>query len=348
MAQAREQARKSGAVIVTEGYTDVIAMAEAGFANVVAPLGTALTEDQIGELWKLAPEPVLCFDGDNAGQRAAARAAERALPLLRPGFSLRFAVLPPGEDPDSLINKSGPQAMAAALAGAAPLSEVLWRMETGGRAVSTPEERASLQKRMEDHARRIDDALVRRHFLDAIRERLRPKRYVKGGAKRIELTMAPPLGSLSAAGHADPADADRKILIAGIINHPNLFHMIEDEIGRIGFGDQFLDMLRQAIVSILSSDHDIVTENLKAELERRGFSETLDAIFNDPLIRKNSYIKPGAPEKNVLEGWNQILRRIRSGANALEVESMKGADIDRQEWERLLMLKKASLEDDDE
>src|SRR5579863_9103059 len=122
-------------VIVVEGYMDVIALHRAGFGGAVAPLGTALTEMQLRELWRLAPEPVLCFDGDAAGQRAALRALRRALPLLQSGRSLRFAVLPPGEDPDSLIRGTGPAAFAAILVAARPLSEMLWQAELAARPV---------------------------------------------------------------------------------------------------------------------------------------------------------------------------------------------------------------------
>src|SRR5262249_35774029 len=110
-AQAARAARESGEIVVCEGYMDVIALAEAGFAGAVAPLGAALTESQIAELWRLVPEPILCFDGDAAGQRAAGRAAERALPMLEPGKSLRFALLPNGEDPDSFVRKRGAEAL---------------------------------------------------------------------------------------------------------------------------------------------------------------------------------------------------------------------------------------------
>src|SRR5712691_5494309 len=134
--------------IVTEGYMDVIALHRAGFATAVAPLGTALTEFQLSELWRLAPEPILCFDGDAAGQRAAARALRRALPLLRPGQSLRFASLPSGEDPDSVVRTKGRGHFDQILAAARPLSGVLWELELGGRRLDTPERRADLERRL--------------------------------------------------------------------------------------------------------------------------------------------------------------------------------------------------------
>src|SRR5215469_16407219 len=125
--------------IVTEGYMDVIALYRAGFASVVAPLGTALTEFQLRELWRLAPEPIICFDGDAAGQQAAIRTLHRALPLLRPSHSLRFARLPAGEDPDSIIHYSGRTAFDQILAAARPLADVLWESEVGGAPRDTPE-----------------------------------------------------------------------------------------------------------------------------------------------------------------------------------------------------------------
>ena len=150
---------------------DVIALHRAGFATAVAPLGTALTETQIEELWRLSPEPVLCFDGDAAGQRAAARALERALPLLKPGLSLRFATLPAGEDPDTLVLNRGREAMQEVLASAKPLAEVLWALETL-RPIDTPERRAALEQRLEARVQTVADRTVQAHYRSFFRERL--------------------------------------------------------------------------------------------------------------------------------------------------------------------------------
>src|SRR5271154_2602751 len=132
------EAEAGGAgAIVTEGYMDVIALHRAGFNTAVAPLGTALTEAHLTELWRLAPEPVLCFDGDAAGRRAALRARHRALRLLKPGNSLRFVTLPAGEDPDSLIRNSGPAAFEERLRAAKPLAERLWQSELDAKSIAT-------------------------------------------------------------------------------------------------------------------------------------------------------------------------------------------------------------------
>src|SRR5215469_14703247 len=172
-ANASREVEAGGAgAIVTEGYMDVIALHRAGFATAVAPLGTALTEAHLGELWRLAPEPALCFDGDAAGQRAALRALHRALPLLKPGHSLRFVTLPAGEDPDSLIRGAGAVAFEQLLGGARPLAEVLWQSEHDAKPVDTPERRADLERRIMAHAATIADRIVQAEYRRFLRDRL--------------------------------------------------------------------------------------------------------------------------------------------------------------------------------
>lgn len=164
-------ARKSQRLIVVEGYMDVIGLAQAGFADAVAPLGTALTEAQLALLWRYVPEPILCFDGDAAGQRAGLRAALRALPLLEPGRSLRFATLPAGQDPDDLVRDRGAAAFDAVLAAAEPLIDRLWRSETEGADTTTPERRAALLARLEAHAATIAHPDLQRFYRSELRDR---------------------------------------------------------------------------------------------------------------------------------------------------------------------------------
>ena len=163
--------RQTGRVIVVEGYMDVIAIAQAGFADAVAPLGTALTEQQIQMLWRMTEKPLLCFDGDTAGQKAAMRAALRALPLLKPGHSLQFVTLPQGQDPDDLVKASGATALTALLEASEPLVERLWRAEVSAGPLNTPEDRAGLKQRLGAHMANITDVEIRRHYADAFRER---------------------------------------------------------------------------------------------------------------------------------------------------------------------------------
>lgn len=169
--KASAASRASGRVIVVEGYMDAIALAQAGFGEAVAPLGTALTEQQIAMLWRMVPKPLLCFDGDAAGQKAAFRAAQRALGGLKPGHSLEFVTLPESQDPDDLIRSAGPRAFADLLDASEPLVERIWKTERAAEPVDTPEDRAGLKQRLGVHVANIADAEIRRHYADAFRER---------------------------------------------------------------------------------------------------------------------------------------------------------------------------------
>ncbi|AHY54449.1 DNA primase [Bradyrhizobium japonicum] len=178
---ARKATHDGSALIVVEGYVDVIAMVTAGFAGAVAPLGTALTENQLALLWKMADEPILCFDGDRAGQKAAYRAADLALPFLAPGKSLRFALLPEGQDPDDLVRSGGRGAIEDVIAAAKPLAEMIWSRELEGGNFATPERRAALEARVKELSNGIRDEVVRRYYRDDFAERLRRTFAPEGG-----------------------------------------------------------------------------------------------------------------------------------------------------------------------
>jgi DNA primase len=172
LAPARLATHNGASLVVVEGYVDVIAMVGAGFGGSVAPLGTALTENQLALLWKMADEPILCFDGDKAGQKAAWRAADLALPLLKPGKSLRFALLPEGQDPDDLARSGGRAAIEEVIGAARGLAEVIWSREIEGGSFATPERRAALEARINEMTGGIRDEVVRRYYRQDLSERL--------------------------------------------------------------------------------------------------------------------------------------------------------------------------------
>jgi DNA primase len=172
-AQNKDGAKTGVPLVVVEGYVDVIAMVTAGFPASVAPLGTALTEDQLGLLWKMTDEPVLCFDGDGAGVRAAYRAVDLAMPRLKPGKSLKFALLPSGQDPDDLLRSAGRDAVADVIAAAKPLAQMLWARETEGHSFDTPERRAALEARINEVTSAIGDEAVRKYYRQDFNDRLR-------------------------------------------------------------------------------------------------------------------------------------------------------------------------------
>jgi len=227
--------RQTGRVIVVEGYMDVIALAQAGFADAVAPLGTALTEQQIQMLWRMTEKPSLCFDGDAAGQKAAMRAALRALPLLKPGHSLQFVTLPEGQDPDDLVKASGASALNVLLEASQPLVERLWRAEVSAGTLSTPEDRAGLKQRLGAHMANITDGEIRRHYADAFRERFdnlfAPRRstaltpsapFVRGQKRDWRKPAILPPGAETKNFNAKGSDFLIQGILAALLRHPAL------------------------------------------------------------------------------------------------------------------------------
>jgi DNA primase len=239
-ARARKAKGADGTVIAVEGYMDAIALAQAGFDNVVAPLGTALTENQLELLWRMTGEPVMCFDGDQAGLKAAWRAADLALPLVAPGRTLRFALLPEGQDPDDLVRAGGPDAFRAVLAQARPLAELLWLRETSGGVFDTPERRAELEKTLRELTGRIRDESVRRHYQQDMRERVQAFFGGVGGARRERggPMRGGPAGGRQAAGRlavteslarsamvrsgGGPLPLRETAMLVAMVNHPAL------------------------------------------------------------------------------------------------------------------------------
>src|SRR5262249_34299971 len=261
--RAREAATKDQPVIVAEGYMDVIALHGAGFTGAVAPLGTALTEGQLGELWKLADEPFLCFDGDNAGRRAAQRAAERSLPLLRPGKSLRFVALPAGEDPASWTGGRGAEAIRRLLDLARPLADVVWDIETEGKPADTPERRALIRRAVSRRVGEIADPTVREYYKRDMQERLDKAHAPAGGTRRPHFRRPFPRGLQDPAPFAARAAAPRarahpatsrqeRALLGALIERPALLHTLAEELAHLPIATEELQRLRSGLLDALS------------------------------------------------------------------------------------------------
>ena len=269
--RARKAAHDKGRLVVVEGYVDAIAMSEAGFPEVVAPLGTALTADQCALLWAMAEAPILCFDGDSAGRKAAFRAIDTALPLIGAGKSLRFALLPEGQDPDDLIRTSGAPAIAEALKEARPFADMLFLRESDDRPLDTPESRAALERRLGEAAAAIVDETLRRHYQADIKRRLqalfgddRPRSGERGAQRpagserrgkpfqprgpRIGVAEAPlPPQDRLARRAREPA---RELVILAIaLGHPALLEAYWEELAALEFAAPRLAAFRDAVVA---------------------------------------------------------------------------------------------------
>jgi DNA primase len=329
LGQAMRAARDSGEVIVAEGYMDVIALAQAGFAQAVAPLGTALTEEQMGELWRLVPEPTLCFDGDTAGERAAARAAERALPLLKPGQSLRFALLPAGDDPDTLILAQGASAMRAVLDAALPLAEMVWRGGVLGRNFDTPERRAGLRQEIRERLSRIADRPVQEAYRAEFDRRLdqffglgsAPRPRFMGERPGDRRRFGPPQALGGEAARQPSPDNLRlqgEVILATLINHPLLVAPRLEALAHLVLPVGQLDKLRQAIIDHAARHPDLEPEALKDHLTTQGFAAILPDLFRRAGISR--FTLSSASTETAAEGLDHVLGLLRERAMQQEAD----------------------------
>ena len=298
--KAGPAARKSGRLLVVEGYIDVIALAQAGIVEAVAPLGTALTEAQLALLWRAVPEPVLCFDGDTAGQRAGLRAALRALPQLEPGRSLRLATLPAGQDPDDILRTQGTAAFEALLAGAEPLIDRLWRAETEGIDTTTPERRAGVRERLREHAAAIGDTSVRQLYDAEFRARFDalylPQRAFAPGFRASRFDAPVRASDALKALHTCPAAAQEiAALLVGLLEHPTLADRCGERLAHLDAGDGAARTLLAAILDALTHEPDLDKSALTHNLRGRGLAE-LEAQVRASNRLGFSFTKPPPPD----------------------------------------------------
>jgi DNA primase len=299
---------------------DVIALAQAGLGHAVAPLGTAVTERQLQLLWRLAPAPTVCLDGDRAGLAAAMRAAERALPLMGGERSLRFAVLPDGEDPDSYLRRHGAVALADLLSKAHTLSQMIWRLETQGRQFATPEARAALAGRLRGLSRLAGDPDLRRSLWDQFRallDELAPRRPsprrdgkpAKGrGASAWEGVGAARL----AAGITRQEASQEARLLAPVLHDPAWLVGCEDDLAEIQFSDARIDGLRQEIVAWFAESPNLDAATLQRHLLRYGYGPVLDQFAADLTQPRPPAPDPDEPARR--QGWRDMLVAIRHRA----------------------------------
>jgi DNA primase len=259
--RAGPASRKAGRLIAVEGYMDAIALAGAGIDEVVAPLGTALTEHQIERMWRLVNVPILCFDGDNAGRKAAMRAVLRAMPMLGPGRSLSIVTLPAGQDPDDVVKQGGRSAFEALLESAQPLVDYLWDTEQAAAPLKTPEQRAGLKQRLLGHVVNIADPDVNRHYGKAIRDRIdalffaRREFVPRGKSIRAALPQTPPSsGARSISGGG--IGFDWQILV-GLVRHPSVILTCAEALAVLRMSDPALETLKSLLIDA-AYDTDIV------------------------------------------------------------------------------------------
>lgn len=297
-ARARKGMGRDGTVIAVEGYMDVIALAQAGFDNVVAPLGTALTENQLELLWRMSGEPMLCFDGDKAGLKAAWRAADLVLPMVQAGHTARFVLLPEGKDPDDLVKAEGADAFKTVLAEARPLADLIWMRETSGGVFDTPERRAELEKTLRELTNRIKDESVRYHYSQEMRDRVlnffgsqraRPQKQGGGGGngKRFgeqrgggrtgvaagRLAVSESLARSAMVKRASGTMPLREAAImVTLVNHPMLVDEHFEHVERLDLADPDLRLLHSGLIDAVAHDAE-ERSAVVAHIELAGLGE---------------------------------------------------------------------------
>ena len=309
---ARLPAHDKGQVLVVEGYMDVIALAEAGFPQTVAPLGTALTEEQLALLWRLAPEPVLCFDGDAAGRRAAFRAVETALPNLRPGYSLQFAFLPDGLDPDDLVRQRGPGGLEAVLSAVRPLVDVLWERELAAGPVDTPERRAVFEQRLEQLVRSIGDAKVQGLYRQSIRDRLW-RTWRKPGRPAAAGTGPRTVQDTSAG----------EILLLALVAHPWLLDEFTDEIAQFQLANDAHARALSYILRLHAERPEIDGDSLDAAFRASAFTPLHEHLTKNSGHKGIAFVNRTADPSLVRRQFAAFLGGTHRNALVLEEERLR-------------------------
>jgi DNA primase len=320
---AARAVRAAGTLLVVEGYMDVIGLARAGMDHAVAPLGTALTEEQLEELWRHTPEPVLCFDGDAAGLRAAQRAADRALPLLRPNRSLRFVLLPAGEDPDSIVARQGAAAMQVLLSQPTTLVDFLWEQATAGVPLDTPERRVAVERGLMARLATIGDRDLRAHYRRELGGRLRELWRPRG---RAAMRVA---GQTATGRLAVPVQsADRRAeeaLLEPFLLAPQLLEQLEEELARLVLLDTELERLRCEILAWYAGAPPLDAEQLRAHLTRHDLEPLVEHILRLRLSAR--VVSRFGDEDDVHEAWRlAAARHSRSVARRMESPGSEGVE----------------------
>jgi DNA primase len=341
-ARARKDAFDKGELIVVEGYMDVIGLQQAGFANAVATLGTAFTERQMELLWQLAPEPAICFDGDRAGEAAAARAIDRMLPVLREGRSFRFAFLPEGSDPDDLVRSKGANAFAACLAAARPLIDVLWRRELKSHAIDTPERRAAFEARLDDLLGQIANQRVRDHYRREVKNRLFELWRGKGTRRgKLPAEIVPRPGGKPIATPLPSAYGFATVIALALVNHPWLLDRFAEEVAHLEVRDKRLAALLHTVTRLIFEDPGVTPARLAERVGASNEGKLFARLLRDSAFARVTFVRPESEKPEVEQQFADLIYRFRALPNLtreLDEHADQLAEATEAEYERFAQL----------
>ncbi len=349
---ARQPAHDRGTVLLVEGYVDVISLSVAGFPHAVAPLGTALTEDQLALLWRMAEEPILCFDGDKAGLRAAYRALDIALPNLTAGKTLRFAILPEGQDPDDLARAGGAAAIERVLASARPLVDVLWGREVEAGTLDTPERRAGLERRLRESLALIRDETLRRYYREEVETRLsalnpdsRGGRFRRQGGQRRDrkgpvptspgarLSVSPLLARSPLFTGTSVGTPREAMILCTLLVHPELLHVHAETLAELDIEGRASQVLRSFLLDGAAAGHPADVSVMQARLERADLVQVAERLM--ALVRPGDrwMLDPHADSLRLEDALRQAItlhRRARTLHSELRAAERALAEEDNE------------------
>lgn len=340
---ARDKAYENKRIIVCEGYMDVIAQSKYGFEYAVAPLGTALTEDQIQEAWKICPEPTLCFDGDSAGIRAAVRSVDRVLPILKPGYSLKYVFLPDKMDPDEFLKAKGAEEYEKVITNTTPLADLLWRKNLQAQPTDTPEQKAMFEKNIYEEISKITDEKVRGYYLQDMRTRIyneirRPQSVstvpIKNSNPRHRIVRETPKVKRSLDENV------ARFVLSALIYNPELIAEFEEQLGMFEIPSAELNMLWEKMTDISHEHEELTTETMINELTSSDFGKIVSSLWEIKMLKQqNLFVTKVRDEirNKILEmQLGQIEKDIKECLRTMETSESFSDDI----YERYEMLKK--------
>ena len=322
--KASPASRQTGRILVVEGYMDAIALAQAGFEDVVAPLGTALTEHQIERIWKMVEAPILCFDGDNAGQKAAMRAATRALPILRPSHSLNFISLPAGQDPDDLLRSDGPQAFSDLVNKPQRLTDKIWRWEREAEPLDTPEQKAGFKKRLSDHVREIGNQDIAQHYRQEFQERYDQTFFAKQDDRKQQFQRfrkghAGGLFSKKPRGDTKTVFVEghdlriARAIIGGLIRHPSQISAHFEALSALKLADSQLQVLLSELIGIALSKETLDLPALLTILEQTDCYNVAKGLLRADALNFtfNRKLPENAPSETLKRAHRDLAEAIK-------------------------------------
>lgn len=312
---SRKSEKRDIPVIICEGYMDVLALYQGGYEKAVAPLGTALTPEQIQLAWRLTPQPIICFDGDTAGQRAAQQAVRRVLPILKPNHTLNFIVLPKGEDPDSLLTSGQKETFGRLLLKPVALADKLWQGLIAGFTSFAPEQQAYLKEQIKDVCQTIEHADIRKAYVHHLNSLFYQVVRGPGDFKKKNQTPAP---NLSRRTIAPKRLLQEKILLSLLLNYPEILDEVNETLGRLELTRTDFKDIKELLLSYVNEEKELDRTAIESHLTSRGYEAVYTLLMDKGLILHEAALGPKGTKADALKAFEALVADLDQAGHAKE------------------------------